>query len=287
MMTMTSNDVEKNEIKNDKKVSKTILNKMFLRSLTLEASFNYERQQGLGYAFTMAPVLKKLYKKDTERTEAMQRHLEFFNATPYISQFIFGVSAAMEEENAQKKDFDTSSILSVKASLMGPLAGIGDSLYWGTIRLIATGIGTSMALQGNILGPILFFLMFNIPTFILSYFYMHIGYKVGTGFLSKLASSGAMEKLTYGASILGLLVIGGMSASMINTYVPLKIGSGEEATVVQDVLNQIMPGLLPLGIFWLIFWLLGKGAKTTTILIGIFIIGILSAWIGILGVEPS
>ncbi|MFD2211426.1 PTS system mannose/fructose/sorbose family transporter subunit IID [Virgibacillus halophilus] len=271
----------------DKKEKQSLLNKIFLRSLTLEYSFNYERQQALGFAFTMIPALKKLYKHEEEMAKALKRHLEFFNTTPYISNFIFGITVAMEEENARSKDFDTSTINSVKASLMGSLSGIGDSLYWGTIRLIATGIGTSLALKGNFLGVILFFLIFNVPTVILSYTYLQIGYRVGTSFLSKLSSSGLMEKLTYGASILGLLVIGGMSATMIKTYVPLKIGVGDSATKVQSILDQIMPGLIPLGIFWVIYWLLGKGYKTTTLLLGIFVIGILFTWVGVFGVEPT
>ncbi|MCJ7843252.1 PTS system mannose/fructose/sorbose family transporter subunit IID [Lederbergia sp. NSJ-179] len=271
----------------EKKEKNRLLNKIFLRSLTLEYSFNYERQQALGFAFTMIPALRKLYKRKEEMAKALQRHLEFFNVTPYVSTFIFGLTVAMEEENARSKDFDTSTINSVKASLMGSLSGIGDSLYWGTIRLIATGIGTSLALKGNFLGVILFFLFFNIPTLVLSYTYLQLGYRVGTNFLSKLSSSGLMEKLTYGASILGLLVIGGMSASMIKTYVPIDIGVEDSPTKVQDILDQIMPGLIPLGIFWILYWLLGKGVKTTTLLIGIFVVGILFTFLGVFGIQPT
>ncbi|MDF2791479.1 MAG: mannose transporter subunit, partial [Neobacillus sp.] len=192
-------------------------------------------------------------------------------------------SAAMEKQNAESKEFDSSTINSVKASLMGPLAGLGDSFFWGTLRLIATGIGTSLALQGNILGPILFLLVFNVPHIILRFILTRLGFKMGTGFLQRLQANGTMENLTFGAAILGLMVIGGMSASMISIGVPLKIGSGEGATKVQDILNNIMPGLLPLGAFGIIYWLLGKGFKATTILIGIAIVGILGAWTGILG----
>lgn len=106
---------------------------------------------------------------------------------------ILGISTAMEEENALDENFDTSSINSVKAGLMGPLAGIGDSFMWGTLRIIATGIGTSLAMNGNILGPILFFLLFNIPHVILRYICMMGGYKFGAGFLSKIAAGGLME----------------------------------------------------------------------------------------------
>jgi fructoselysine and glucoselysine-specific PTS system IID component len=270
--------------KTSNRLTKGDLRKSFLRALTLEFSYNYERQQSLGFTFTMIPILKKLYSNKEDMAKALKRHLEFFNTTPYVAPLIVGITAAMEEENANDDDFDESAINNVKASLMGPLAGVGDSLYWGTLRLIATGVGTSLALKGNILGPILFLLLFNIPMLALFFTYFNIGHKVGTGFLSKLQKSGAMGKLTYGASILGLLVIGGMSASMISIFIPGKIGSGDGAAKIQSILDSIMPGLLPLAAFWIIYWLLGRNVKNTTILIGIFIIGIVAAGLKIFSV---
>lgn len=145
------------------KVTKQDLSKVFWRSLTMEYSWNYERQQHMGYCFAMLPVIRRLYSEKEDQAAAAQRHMEFFNTTPYISTLVLGISTAMEEANAQDKDFDASSINSVKAALMSPLAGIGDSLFWGTLRVIATGLGVSFAMEGNILGPILFLLAFNIP----------------------------------------------------------------------------------------------------------------------------
>jgi fructoselysine/glucoselysine PTS system EIID component len=259
------------------------LNKLFWRSFQMEFSWNYERQMNMAFTYAMIPVLKKLYKKKEDLSQALKRHLEFFNTTPHIVTMMLGISAALEKQNADSKDFDSSSINNVKASLMGPLAGLGDSFFWGTLRLIATGVGTSLALQGNILGPILFLFIFNVPHILIRFLLTRLGFKVGTGLLQRLQQSGAMENLTFGAAILGLMVIGGMSASMISIGVPLEIGSGEGAAKVQDILNNIMPGLLPLASFGLIYWLLGKGVKATTILIGIAIVGILGVWAGILG----
>jgi fructoselysine/glucoselysine PTS system EIID component len=284
MTTMkTSNQEQALEKAEEIEVSNKDLNRIFLRSFQMEFSWNYERQMNMAYTYAMIPILKKLYKNKEDLSQALKRHLEFFNTTPHIVTMMLGVSAAMEKQNAEKIDFDSSSINSVKASLMGPLAGLGDSFYWGTLRLIATGIGTSLALQGNILGPILFLLIFNVPHILLRFILTRLGFKMGTGFLQRLQANGAMESLTFGAAILGLMVIGGMSASMISIGVPLKIGSGEGATKVQDILNNIMPGLLPLAAFGIIYWLLGKGFKATTILIGIALVGILGAWTGILG----
>lgn len=269
----------------NKTITKKDIRKTTFRALSLEYSFNYERQQSIGFVFSLIPILRKLYKTEKEKAAALKRHLEFFNTTPFVSSAIIGVTVALEEENAREKEFDVRTINNVKASLMGPLAGIGDSLYWGTLRLIATGVGTSLALQGNILGPILFFLVFNIPMLTLFFTYSHIGHRVGTGFIQKLTHSGGLGKLTYGASILGLLVIGGMVASLVNIYVPLDIGSGDAASSVQETLDSIMPGMLPLAAFWLIYWLLGRNVKTTTILIGIFVFSILAAWLGIFSIE--
>lgn len=268
-------------------ITNAVLDRMFLRSLSLEVSYNYERQQALGFAFTMIPALKALYKTDTERAEALQRHLEFFNTTPYVSQLIVGVAAATEEQQSRNPSIDKSTVNSIKASLMGPFAGIGDSLYWGTIRLLVTGIGTSLALQGNILGPILFFFGFNIPVQFLSWLYLRQGYRQGSALVSRIASSGGMEKLTYGAGILGLMVIGGMSAKMVKIYTPISYGTGDKATSLQAILDAILPAGLALGAFWIIYWLLGKGWRTTHVLLLIFGFGMVTGLLGILGLAPS
>ncbi|MGL5313347.1 MAG: PTS system mannose/fructose/sorbose family transporter subunit IID [Peptostreptococcaceae bacterium] len=278
MMTTISKDVKQG---NDT-ITKKDLMKVFWRSFTMEWSWNYERQANMSYAYSMMPIIKKLYKTDEQRAEALKRHLEFFNTTPHISTLILGISTAMEESNSKSENFDTSSINNVKVGLMGPLAGIGDSFFWGTLRVIATGIGTSLALQGNILGPILFLLVFNVPHILVRYLGIIWGYKLGAGVLDKIQKSGLMESLTYGAAILGLMVIGGMTAEMVAVNIPLTIGSGEEVMTVSDILNGIVPGIMSLGFTGFIYYLLSKNFKTTTILIIIAAIGIIGAFLGIL-----
>jgi len=257
---------------------------VFWRSFSLEWSWNYERQMNMSYCYAIMPIIKKFYKTKEQRAEAMKRHLEFFNTTPHIATLILGITAAMEESNAKDENFDTSSINNIKVGLMGPIAGIGDSFIWGTLRIIATAIGLSLATQGNILGPILFLLVFNIPAQGLRYYLTDVGYKLGTGFLEKVQKSGMMEKLTYGAAVLGLMVIGGMVATMVNINVPLMIGEGDSATSLNDIFNSVMPGLLPLGFTFFVYWLLGKNFKTTTILVICAVIGLLGALFGFLGV---
>lgn len=235
----------------------------------------------LAFVYTLIPVLKKLYSRKEDLAEALKRHLAFFNTTPHIVTLILGITVAMEEKNSQQKEMDASSIDNVKASLMGPLAGIGDSFFWGTLRLIATGIGTSLALKGNILGPILFLLVFNVPHILARWFFTRWGYVLGTGVLQRIQQSGMMESLTYGASIIGLMVVGAMTASMIDITIPITFGTGEAKTHVQDIINDIMPCLLPLMSFAIVYWLLGKKVKPLTIIGGIALVGIFGSWVGL------
>ena len=148
-----------------KKLDRKDLMGVFWRSWRQDAVWNFERQQNLGSAYTMSRVVGKLYADDPEkRARALQRHVEFMAITPHLSTLLYGILTAMEEENANNPDFDETSISAVRASLMGPIAGIGDSLIWGTLRIIAAGIAISFSANGSILGPLLFLLIVNIPT---------------------------------------------------------------------------------------------------------------------------
>ena len=283
-MTTTSNDAAV-QTADERKLTKQDLNRVAIRSLGMEWDWNYERQMNMAFCYSMLPVIKKLYPNKDDQVAAMQRHLEFFNTTPHLSTLILGITAAMEEQNASDPDFETESINNVKVSLMGPLAGIGDSFIWGTLRIIATGVGVSLAAQGNILGPLLFLLLFNIPAQGLRFYLMHAGFKLGSGFLAKVQESGLMDILTYGASVLGLMVIGGMTAENVAITVPFVIGSGETATTLGDICNTIMPGLLPLAFTLLMYWLVSKkNVKTTTLLVALVVIGLVGSFFGILGV---
>ncbi|KES18834.1 PTS system mannose/fructose/sorbose family transporter subunit IID [Gilliamella apicola] len=272
------------KMKNSNLITKKDLMRTFWRSFTAEWSWNYERQMNLGYSFAIRPALEKIYSQKPEQlTTAYQRHLEFYNVTPWLITFPLGISIAMEEQNAVNKDFDESSINDVKIALMGPLSGLGDSFFWGTLRVIATGIGASLAMQGNILGPLLFLLIFNIPAIIARYFGLFIGYNIGASFIEKVQKTGLMDKLSYGASILGLSVVGAMVATMVTLNMPLTIGSGEEEKSLQAIFDGIVPQILPLLFTLFIFLLDRKGLKAHWILLLIAGIGIFGAWSGLLG----
>ncbi len=269
------------QVQDENAINARDLRRVFWRSFQMEFSWNYERQMNLAFVYALIPVLKKLYPQKAELAAALKRHLVFFNTTPHIVTLLLGITTAMEEKNSQQQEMDGTAIDNVKASLMGPLAGLGDSFFWGTLRLIATGIGTSLALQGNILGPILFLLVFNVPHILVRWLFTRWGYVLGTGVLHRVQKSGMMESLTYGASIIGLMVVGAMAASMINITIPITFGAGEAKTGVQDIINNIMPCLLPLISFGIVYWLLGRKVKPLTIIGGMALVGILGSWIGL------
>jgi PTS system mannose-specific IID component len=203
--------------------------------------------------------------------------LQFFNTTAHGSTLILGITAAMEEQNSRKDDFDEESINAVKLGLMGPLAGVFDSFFWGTLKVIAAGVGISLALNGNLLGPILFLLIFNIPHILLRYNLTFIGYNAGNKFLQNLVKSNIMDKLTTGASILGLMVIGAMPAMLMSIKTPLNIGTSDSRVSVQSILDQLVPDMLPLALTLLVFYFVKKNVKTTWLLLGILALGFIGS----------
>ncbi len=271
------------KMKNSNILTKKDMMRVFWRSFTIEWSWNYERQMNLGYTYSLLPVLQKIYPQKDKFSQAIKRHMEFFNITPWISTFPMGITIAMEETNARDDQFDPSTINNIKIALMGPLSGIGDSLFWGTLRVIATGIGTSLAMKGNVLGPILFLLIFNIPAIAVRYYGLFLGYNLGADFIGNVQKSGLMERLTYGASVIGLAVVGAMTATMVTVNMPFTIGSGDDELTISGLADSVIPGILPLAFTGFIYYLVKKGVKSYWILLLIAVIGIFGAYTGILG----
>lgn len=277
---------EKNLQAEESIMTPELFKKTFWRSFPLQACFFYERMQNVGFAYQMVPALKKLYPNKEEASAALKRHLAIFNTTPAIVTFITGVAIAMEEKFKRAKDageeVDEESVNAVKTALMGPLAGIGDSFFWGTFRIIGAGIGCSLAAQGSILGVILFLLLYNIPHLLVRFYGLKIGYKSGVSFLSNIQEGGIIGALSEVAKVLGLVVVGSMAASMVSLSTPLVLTIGGADIVVQEIFDGIITGLLPLCLTLGVYKLLQKGFKTTTILWGMIIIGILGCAVGIL-----
>ncbi|MEP6734891.1 MAG: PTS system mannose/fructose/sorbose family transporter subunit IID [Chryseolinea sp.] len=262
-------------------LSRQDLRKIFFRSLALEANFNFETCQNTGFAFSIAPALKKIYRTKEAISIAMKRHLQFFNTSPYGSTFILGMSAAMEEQNGKSEDFDPESINSVKLGLMGPLAGVFDSLFWGTLKVIAAGVGTSLALKGSFVGPLLFIMIYNIPHILIRYNLTFLGYRQGNKFLQKMASGHMMDKLTSGAAIVGLMVVGAMPSLLMSVKTPLSYGAGSNIQL-QQILDQIVPGIIPLALTFLSYFLLKRNIKPTYILLSLLILGFIGSALHVL-----
>ena len=263
------------------KEDKKLIMDLYKSSFMLEGCYNYERQQGLGYAIAIWPAIKTFYHTKEEQAKALVRHMEIFNTTPHVVTAITGVNAALEKEASQNPDFDVNSINNIKVGLMGPFAGIGDSFFWGTFRIIAAAIGISLAQQGSPFGFILFLLLFNIPHFIIKYYLTVAGYRFGTDIMKNAKESGILQTISKGATIVGLMVIGGMSASMVSLTTPLQITLGETAFTIQSYLDQIFPLLLPFGYVLAMYGLLKKGMNSAWVLLLTVAIGILGALIGI------
>lgn len=255
---------------------------LFWRGIFLENSWNYERMQGLGYAWIVLPILKRLYKNDPQKLqEAVMRSMEFFNTQPNLAMPIIGTAIAMEERNALYGDVDEKTISSVKVSMMGPFAGIGDSFFYYTVIPICAGIGVSLSTGGSLLGPLTFLLLYNIFNIGSRFFGVKYGYKFGKDIIEKISGSSLMQRLSEFTTIIGLMVLGVMSATMIEVPLSLVIGEGEQAMTLLEIFDSIMPGILPLAITLTAYFLIKKGVSVTKLLFGIIGLSVLGAAVGL------
>ncbi|MEF9892971.1 MAG: PTS system mannose/fructose/sorbose family transporter subunit IID [Anaerorhabdus sp.] len=263
-------------------ITKKDLFTVFLRGIGYQFSWNYERMQALGYCWTILPVLKKIYKDDPDKLhEAVTRNLEFFNTHPFMAMPIFGITLAMEEGKELRGNIDGNAISAVKVSLMGPLAGIGDSFFWFTLFPICAGIGVSLSAGGSLLGPLVFLLIYNIFNIGTRYYGLILGYKFGNQFVEKISGSGIMQRITEGTTIVGLMVLGVMTATMVSVPLDFVVGSGEQAMTLQAIFDGVMPNLMPLLVTLGAYGLIKKGISTTKVLLLAIALSILGAVVGI------
>ena len=207
----------------EKKLSKSDLVSIFIRSNFLLGSFNFERMQAIGFCVALLPALRKLYQGD-ELKAAMKRHLEFFNTQPFLASPIMGITAAMEEKKANGADIEDATISGVKVGLMGPLAGVGDPIFWGTLRPVLAALGAGIAITGSIMGPLIFFVVFNAIRLATNWYGVMYGYDKGTELVDEMGGN-KMRYLTEGSSVLGLLVMGALVAKWTTVNMPLVLSS--------------------------------------------------------------
>lgn len=301
---------------NELKLTKKDRISVWLRSTFLQGSWNYERMQNGGWAFAMIPAIKRLYKTKEERSAALKRHLEFFNTHPYVASPILGVTLALEEERSNGTEVDDITIQGVKVGMMGPLAGIGDPVFWFTVRPILGALGASLAINGNILGPIIFFVAWNLIRMAFTWYTQEFGYKVGSSITDDL-SGGLLQDITRGASILGMFILGALvnrwvSVSFAPTVSSVKLSEGAyidwsklpegvngikeallqqasglsltdvKVTTLQNNLDSLIPGLAGLLVTLLCMWLLKKKVSPIVIILGLFATGIIFHVIGLM-----
>lgn len=285
---MTENlSIQKKSSEGHSKITKSDLIKTFLFSNFQQASFNFERIHALAFCVDMIPTIKRVYHTKEEQAEALKRHLTFFNTTPAVVGPVIGVTMAMEEAKANGAEIDEGTINSLKVGLMGPLAGVGDPLVWGTLRPITAAIGASLALTGNIAGPILFFLAFNTARLAMKWFGLIYGFKKGLDIVKDL-SGNILQKLTEGATILGLFIMGVLVTKWTSINVPLVVSrtagaDGKEIiTTVQNILDDLVPGLLSLVLTLLMMKLLKKKVSPIALIFILFAVGIIGYGLGIL-----
>ena len=297
-------------------LSKSDRQKVWWRSQFLQGSWNYERMQNLGWAYSLIPAIKKLYTTKEDQAAALERHLEFFNTHPYVAAPIMGVTLALEEERANGVEIDDAAIQGVKIGMMGPLAGIGDPVFWFTVRPILGALGASLAASGNIVGPLLFFFGWNAIRMAFLWYTQEFGYKAGSE-ITKDMSGGILKDITKGASILGMFILAVLVQRWVSinftvnlpgkqlaegAYINFPEGAVTGAELkgilgqalsglsldsvqpqtLQGQLDSLIPGLMGLLLTFLCMWLLKKKVSPIAIILALFAVGIAARFFGIM-----
>ncbi len=289
---------------------------IWLRQTFIQGSWNYERMQNGGWCYSLIPMIKRLYKTKEERSAALKRHLVFFNTHPYLASPIIGVTMALEEDRANGAPIDDATIQNVKVGMMGPLAGIGDPVFWYTVKPIIGAVAASLAMGGNIMGPILYFVAWNVIRMGFMWYTQEFGYHAGSE-ITKDLSGGLLQNVTKVASIVGMFIIG----ALINRWVVVKftpvvstvkqakgayidwshLPSGfagvkealiqqaagrsltiDKVTTLQDNLDLLIPGLVAVLLTFLCMWLLKKKVSPLVVILGLFVVGVVFHVIGLM-----
>ena len=272
---MASNATTYTNLTPAKSLSKATLNKMVWRSLNLQASFNYERMQAAGWLYGILPGLLEIHGEDSEDLKiSMGHNLEFFNTHPFLVTFVMGIVLSLEQQKA-----DINTIRAVRVAAMGPLGGIGDAIFWFTLVPIAAGICSNMAIQGNIMGPILFLLIFNAVQFAVRFFLMHWSYDLGTKAIELLTANA--KEFTRAASLLGVFIVGALTSNYGGTTLSANLVL-ENGDSIQGILDGVLPKAIPLALTLGLFFLMKKKKWTPVMCIGaLLVLGLVGAFFGI------
>ncbi|MFW5555641.1 MAG: PTS system mannose/fructose/sorbose family transporter subunit IID [Roseburia inulinivorans] len=273
---MASNATQYNNLTPAKPLDKKTLNRMVWRSLNLQASFNYERMQAAGWLYCILPGLMKIHGDNEEDLKtSMQHNLEFFNTHPFLVTFVMGIVLSLEQQKA-----DINMIRSVRVAAMGPLGGIGDAIFWFTLVPITAGITANMAINGSLAGPILFLLIFNAVQMLVRFGLMNWSYKLGSQAIEILTANA--KEFTRAASMLGVFVVGALTSNYGGTKIALTIENGESPIVIQNILDGVLPKLIPLAITLGLYVLIKKkGWSPVKCIALLLVVGLVGAFIGL------
>ncbi len=278
---MASNLTTYKDLTPAKPLDKKTLTKMVWRSLNLQASFNYERMQAAGWLWSILPGLEKIHTEKEDLSASMGHNLEFFNTHPFLVTFVMGLVLSLEQQKA-----DINTIRAVRVAAMGPLGGIGDALFWFTLVPITAGITANMAIEGNLAGPILFFIITFGVQMALRFWLMKWSYTLGTGAIETLTKNA--KEFTRAASMLGVFVVGALTCNYGATSLGMMIPNGTDAAGatnyinVQGLLNGILPAFIPLLLTLMCYFFIKKKNWKPTQVIGLLlVIGIAGCAIGL------
>ena len=270
----------------ERKLTRSDLMKAFWRYIFFfQCGWNYERMQSVGYAYSMIPILKKTRPDPEEFKEAFLDNLNFFNTNPIVgAPLIIGAHIALEDAGAPLETTE-----GLKVGLMGPLAGVGDTLVWAIYNSIVFSFGASLALAGNALGPIIVIALVFFPYLAVRYWQFTWAYKQGTNLVTSLGG-GVIARVTEFFTILGLVVIGGFVPSIVHVTVAWQPsvtttvdGNPVTTTVnVQQQVDAILPYMLPVLITAFAYWLLSKKWSPAAVLLVLFVIGFIGGATGFL-----
>ncbi|WP_368205489.1 PTS N-acetylgalactosamine transporter subunit IID [Aeromonas sp. s5] len=252
------------------------INRFAWRSLLLQASFNYERMQASGWLYGLLPALQKIHTNPKDLSRAMKGHMGFFNTHPFLVTFVMGIVLAMERSKQ-----NVNSIQSTKIAVGAPLGGIGDAMFWLTLLPICGGIGADLALQGSIMGAVVFFLLFNLVHFGLRFGLAHYAYRMGVAAIPLIKAN--TRKVGHAATIVGMTVIGALVATYVRLGTTLEITAGDAVVKLQaDVLDKLMPAFLPLLYTLAMYGLIRRGWSPLRLIVITVVLGIVGKFAGFL-----
>ncbi len=274
---MESNAYNYKDLTPARPLDRATLNKMVFRSLFLQGSFNYERMQAAGWLYGILPGLEKIHTNKEDLSASMAHNLEFFNTHPFLVTFVMGIVLSLEQQKA-----DIPTIRAVRVAAMGPLGGIGDAIFWFTLVPITAGITANMALQGSVAAPIIFLVIFNLVQFAVRYWLMYWSYDLGVNAIEVLTQNA--KEFTHAASMLGVFVVGALTCNYGATTLKIAIENGESDIIVQNIIDGVLPQLIPLALTLMIYFLIKKkGWSTIKCIMLLLVIGLVGAFFGIWG----